>query len=55
MLTESVHVRLTANEKAIAKRLARLHRRTTSNWIRKLILEEFARERDRRNLNAAQE
>ena len=44
MLTESVHVRLSVSEKEAAKRLADADGRKVSNWIRKLILQEMARE-----------
>ena len=49
MLTESVHVRLTPKEKDVARRLATRDGRKLSNWVRRLILREFAREQRHRN------
>lgn len=48
MLTESVHLRLSAAEKEAVKRLAAAERRTISNWIRALILTELQAEFNRK-------
>lgn len=47
MLTESVHVRLSAAEKEAAQRIAKRRRRSASNLIRSLLLSELAREAER--------
>ena len=44
MLTESVHVRLSAAEKDAAKRLADRDGRPLSNWVRRLVIEQLRQE-----------
>lgn len=48
MLTESVHLRLNSAERDAVAHLAATEGRSTSNWIRRVILAELVRERERR-------